>query len=294
MLSPGEDPMSYPKYFSGLQFPLLCSYKLDGIRTVVKNGVCMSRTGKPIPSIHAQKLFSGFEHLDGELIVGNPFDFNVYHRTMSHIMSVDKPHEDIRFYPFDYTAPEVLNTPFLERLHRVGNIVNNSPALHVLEHTPVESVEELLALEEDALEKGYEGLMLRSIEGRYKNGRATFREGIIYKLKRFTDDEAVVVDMIQQHVNNNEKHRDELGYAKRSTSKEGLEAIDRLGKFVCIYKGAEILVAPGAFTHSERDLIWKNKDAYLGKLLKFRYFGHGVKDKPRMPRATGFRDINDI
>jgi DNA ligase OB-like domain len=67
-----------------------------------------------------------------------------------------------------------------------------------------------------------------------------------------------------------------------------------LGKFIVFFNGIEIEVAPGAFTHAERKEIWDNQFKYKGEYLKFRHFAHGVKDKPRFPRAIGFRDVIDM
>jgi DNA ligase-1 len=44
----------------------------------------------------------------------------------------------------------------------------------------------------------------------------------------------------------------------------------------------------------QRQEIWDNKDQYLGKLVKYKYFSHGVKDLPRHPVFQGFRDPDDM
>jgi len=41
-----------------LQFPVLASTKLDGIRCCITNGIAVSRTLKPIPNKHIQELLS--------------------------------------------------------------------------------------------------------------------------------------------------------------------------------------------------------------------------------------------
>ena len=79
-----------------LRFPLLASAKLDGVRAVVRNGVVYSRSNKPIPNAYVQKLFSRFEHFDGELIVGDPTSKTCYRDTISGVMSFEgKP--EVRF-----------------------------------------------------------------------------------------------------------------------------------------------------------------------------------------------------
>ena len=54
--------------------------------------------------------------------------------------------------------------------------------------------------------------MMRNPIAPYKQGRGTFREGIIYKLKRFEDSEAVIIGFVEQMTNQNVLEKDELGY----------------------------------------------------------------------------------
>jgi DNA ligase-1 len=296
MLAPQEDPLRFPDFFRKLQYPLLCSPKIDGIRGVVKSKNLLSRTGKLIPSYQAQTEFVEIDHLDGELIIGNPTDPGVYNRTQSHVMSYDKP-GDLHFHVFDYTHPDWLDKPFWERFDELKRIVskNNLSNIHIVPHMyEANSEEELVEIENVYLEKGYEGIMMRSPIGRYKNGRATFREGIIYKLKRFIDAEAKIISLIEQNINNNPQETNELGYSKRSSSKGNLTPGDTLGAFVVEYQGQELIVGPGQFDHEKRKQIWDDPSLVLGKELKFRFFAYGVKDKPRQPRAIDIRDPIDL
>lgn len=295
MLAPGEDPLRYPDYFKKLNYPLLCSPKYDGIRCIVKSRMCLSRTGKLLPSYQVQEVFSKYEHFDGELIEGSPYDFNVYNRTQSYVMSEDKP-GDIRFYVFDYTHPDWLRQPFYRRLEKLEIELAkiNSEEIKNIEHIHVETYDDLLMYEEACLASGFEGIMMRDPVGYYKNGRGTFREGLIYKLKRFREDEAIIIGFEEKMHNTNELQTNELGYAKRSSSKEGMKPANTVGNFICYYNDQEISVAPGAFNHDELQKIWNCKEEFIGELLKFRYFAHGVKDKPRQPRAVGFRSIIDL
>jgi DNA ligase-1 len=43
-----------------------------------------------------------------------------------------------------------------------------------------------------------------------------------------------------------------------------------------------------------REDIWSNKDSYIGKIVKYKYFSQGVKDLPRHPVFIGFRDPDDL
>jgi len=293
LLPPRESPQSYPEFFQKIQYPLLGSAKYDGIRGIVKESV-MSRTFIPLPSLQVQDLFSEYKDIDAEIIEGNPTDFGVYNRTQSHVMSVDKP-GDIHMYALDYTHPDVLHLPFYIRLEHLEIFVKDLPNVSLVEHTPIENEEELLAFEEEVLRKGFEGAMFKSPIKPYKNGpRCTFREGIIYRLKRFEDAEAVVIGFEEALTNLNTLEENAFGLAKRSTHKSGMVPAGRVGKIIAIFKGQKIDIAPGNFTHEELEEMLLNPARHKGRLLKFRYFLHGQKDKPRHPRAIGWRNKMDI
>jgi DNA ligase-1 len=293
-LAAREDPKTYPNYFKELQFPLLCSPKLDGIRCIISSErQAMSRTWKPIPSFQVQQDFCIQPFLDGELIEGKETDVDVYNRTQSHVMSMNKP-GDIHFHVFDYCDPEWLDVPFRMRLARAQIICENLPNYKFVEHTLVNNVDELLEFEGKCLDAGFEGVIMRDPEGRYKNGRGTWKEGLIYKLKRFADDEGEIIGFVERQQNTNVQTRDALGYAERSSAQAGKVGTGLLGKFLVIYDGNTIEVAPGCLNHNQLEEIWNNKEYYLNRILKFRHFPHGVKDKPRFPRFVGFRDKIDL
>lgn len=300
LLAPNDDPMRNPEYFNKLRFPLLASPKLDGIRCVIKEGQCKSRKYITIPSGQANSMFGAYDGLDGELVVGSPTDYGVYNRTQSYVMSHDKHHPDLRFWVFDWAMEDLLNVHFEDRLFSVHNFIKelNDPFVKPVIHQMVNNLEELLEFEADALDHGYEGIMMRDPHGRYKQGRGTFREGIIYKLKRFQDDEAIVTGFVEQMMNLNPDVRDNLGHAKRSSSQENLIPANTLGKFIVEYsyngEKLDLEIPPGILTHPQRKLIWDYRKQYIGKILKFRYFPHGIKDKPRQPRFIGWRDEADL
>jgi DNA ligase-1 len=300
MLCPNTDPLRDPDYFKNLRFPLLCSVKLDGIRCIVKDNACKSRSYIDLPSKYVQNLFSGFAELDGEIIVGNESDFDVYNRTQSFVMSEDKPTPDFQFRVFDCADLSLADKPFYERFEAARFLVDDYKKEYpfsnvtIVEHQLCRDLDELLFYEEVVLKQGYEGLIMRAPFGRYKHGRGTFKEGLIYKLKRFQDDEAVVVGFGEQLENMNLDVRSNLGMAKRSTMKSGMVSAGTMGKILADYKGQLLEIAPGCMKHDERLHVWQNHEDYYGKILKFRHFTHGVKEMPRFPRFVGWRDPIDF
>ncbi len=293
LLSPQDDPLKNPRFFDDLQYPLWLSYKYDGIRGVTKNATVMSREYKPLPSLQVQTEFSLVEHTDSEIIIADCTHPRAYSLSNSHVMSVNKP-GDLRCYVFDYTHPDWLKDPFYDRHEKAMSVIQGFKNYIGIPQTEVNSLADLLEFENEALELGFEGIMMRNPLAPYKQGRASYLMNIIYKLKRFTDDEALVVDFEEANTNTNEAKRNPLGYIERSTAKSGLVPSGMLGKFICLYKGKEIRVSAGVFTHEERREIWLNRDNYRSWFIKFRYFGYGVKDLPRYPRAVGWRHPMDF
>lgn len=270
-----------------VMFPALVSAKLDGIRAIVIDGKVMSRNMKPIPNKYVRHLFGRreYQHLDGELIVGDPAAKDVYRQTSSGVMSVDGE-PDVQFYLFDHiTNPQL---PYQKRAPQRPR--ERAP---ILPQHLVLTMDDLLKTEQLMLDAGYEGLMIRHPDAPYKYGRSTVKEGWLLKLKRFQDAEATIVGFEERMHNGNEATTDELGRTKRSSHQAGKTGRGDLGALVCDYNGVRFTIGTG-FTDVERANIWAERDQYLGKLAKFKFFPVGVKEAPRFPVFLGFRDRRDL
>lgn len=300
MRAAGPDPKKPPAHFwKSVQYPLSVSPKLDGIRGCSHHGKVTSRKGEPLPSLQVQDELSGLEWVDCEIIEGNPTDYGVYNRTQSHVMSVNKP-GDLSYHVFDYIHPDWLNKPYVERLEMAFHVTNAAAAnsedgtFFFVEHQEVDDEEELLIYERARLDEGWEGVIGYNPMGRYKQGKCTLNEALSWKFKRFTDLESRIVGFYEQMINTNPQTRDALGYAKRSKAKEGLIPANTLGGFIVDYNGVEVRVGPGVFKEHELKEIWDHREQYLGRLLKWKMFGHGIKELPRFGQALGFRSEIDL
>jgi len=291
MLMPRETPD-----LDSLQYPIYVTPKLDGIRCLFKDGVALSRTLKPIPNKSIQKwaAFWGdeLEGMDGELIVGPATSATVYRDTNSFVMSHDKEGEFF-FYHFDWWDDTVntYNTRYYDPNIGDGDMPPNYRK--VISYS-AHSKEKLLELEEQVLNKGYEGVIIRSPHGLYKYGRCTMKEANAFKLKRFEDDEAVIIGFEEEMHNGNDAETNELGRTKRSTAKAGLLGKGTLGAFICKTRdGVEFKIGSG-FDAKDRDTFWKTRSDLLGYIIKYKHFPIGVKDKPRHPIFLGFRNAMDM
>ena len=281
-----------------LRFPVLASPKLDGIRAIVRDGVVYSRSNKPIMNKYVQEKFRHFEHLDGELIVGSPTAKDCYTQTTSHVMSRDKVDFPVTFYVFDHIINPHANYDFRHewikdalKTWRRSILIND---VKLLAQTPLNNLEELVTFEANCLEDGYEGVILRSPDAPYKMGRSTAREQYLLKVKQFKDAEAVVIGFEERMHNGNEATVSELGRTKRSSHQANKTGRGDLGALVCrTADGVEFNIGTG-FTDSEREAVWNNRDQFLGRLAKYKFFPVGQKEAPRHPVFLGWRDPVDM
>jgi DNA ligase-1 len=281
-----------------VKYPCFISPKLDGIRVLGMNGKAMTRSMKELPNRYIQSVFASglYDGLDGEIIVGPPNAPDVYRVTNSAVMSRDgEPNFtyhvfdrwDLQYVTFDtrYKNLEVLCCPpKAYALHRVGLV----PQVKVHDLAGIHDAEA------HWLSEGYEGVMGRSIDGVYKYGRATMKEGILWKLKRFADHEYEVIGFEELMHNENEATVDELGHTKRSSHMENKRGGGVLGALVLRHPEAGEFRCGTGFTAADRAEIWTNRSGYLGRMAKIKHFEIGVKDLPRFPVFLGFRAQEDM
>ena len=276
-----------------IKFPVLASPKLDGIRCIIIDGVACGRSLKPIPNKRVQELFGRPElnGLDGELIVGDACAISVFQVTTSGVMRRGGT-PDVAFMVFDNYLAE---GGYESRMEVVNEMSAPFRRVHVVCTTHLSSIEELDAMEQDYLEEGYEGVMIRSIDGPYKHGRSTVKEGYLLKVKRFTDSEAIVTGFTEQMENTNKAITNELGYSERSSHKAGMVGKGTLGSLTVrdIGTGVEFDIGTG-FDAKTRQELWNKQGHLLGLIVKYKSQPTGVKDKPRFPVFLGFRNSIDM
>lgn len=293
-----------PDELSTLKYPLAVSPKLDGFRCIIIDGVAMSRNLKPIRNEYVQQLFGRHEYngYDGELIVGDPTAKDCFNKTSSGVTSRDGE-PDVAFYVFDNYLKEC---DWSNRFTTIEESMCAIPHLHEIAYTS----DEVLRYEEEYLMRGYEGLMIRALNGPYKQGRSTTREGWLLKLKRFEDSEGLVIGMEEKMHNTNEATTNALGHTERSSHQENLVPMDTMGALIIrdLKTGVEFNIGTG-FDDATRDWWWKREciDSELmndggtrklglvySRIVKYKHFAVGAKDKPRFPTYIGIRDPSDL
>lgn len=284
-----------------LRYPVLVSPKLDGIRALRVGGRLLSRKFKLIPNQYIRETLENIlpDGADGEILVGSTFQ-NVSSAVMSH-----EGTPVFAYNMFDLVKQD-LRVPFLDRYVAMLKTLNWTSRVSwtgwaksvvPVVHAEIANSDELLVYEADALEAGYEGVMIRSLDGPYKCGRSTLREGYLLKLKRFIDREAEILEVFEMQENTNEATVDELGHTKRSSHKAGKVGKGLLGGFRVrdLVTGCEFYVGTmRGFTQEDRRDMWEHQDELVGKILKYKSQPVGVKEAPRFPVALGIRHLDDM
>lgn len=280
-------PMLAAKFqdVKAFRFPVLVSPKLDGIRCLIKEGVAVSRKFKPLPNKYLQSRLADCPHgYDGEIMTYTDGSLDSFNTTQSKVMSREGSF-DFKFMVFDdFSVPEV---PYSTR--RPKRVTH--PDCEIVKVNRVFDMDELLEKEAEFLNLGYEGLMSRDPKGFYKFGRSTpIQQGLV-KVKRFLDSEAVVTGYEELMHNQNEAELNELGYLKRSSAKSGLVPANMLGKLIGQDKGMTVICGTmEGITLEERKRLWKVRESLIGRTFTYKYFPHGMKDRPRHPIFLRWRN----
>jgi DNA ligase-1 len=285
-----------------IKFPVMVQCKIDGVRAIYLEKFS-GRSLKGFPNKftfnkYNDPIFKGF---DGELIVGsNPVEDDLCNKCTSAFNSHEGEPEST-WYIFDYITDETKDLPYVDRFeiafNRVIELQKHGYNIKLIPHELIcNNLEELLEFETMVLELGFEGICIRKLDGKYKQGRSTINSGELLRIKRQADLDAIIVSIIEAKSNKNEAKINELGLTERSSHMDNLVPKGMVASFICIDKISEkqITVGAGKLKHNDRILIWENKNQYIGKTLKYRCFKYNEKDLPRFPRWIAWREDFDI
>lgn len=246
------------------------SRKLDGVRCLAffdnfGKVTFKSRSGKPFDTLgkvaqELEKLNLYNTVMDGEICIVDENGDEDFQSIIKEIKRKDHTIENPLFQIFDMisledfenkTSREKLSER-LDNLHMVMERIENLAYNKVLEQDLVTSWDMFESKMNLAVQSGWEGLMLRKDE-KYKGKRSND----ILKVKKFYDEEYVVVD---------------LENSPNRVIVDGLEVEEMMLKNVIIeHKGHRVQVGSG-FTIDERRNFFQNPDKILGKTITVQYF----------------------
>ena len=281
-----------------ITYPVIASVKLDGWRSFNFNGQPITRSGKLIPNRHTRHVLSlaELEGLDGELICGNPADPNAMQKAQSAFSTIEGA-PDFTWYIFDdlkrgengyypWWAENVSRAQ--SRLPSFCKIV---PQYKILNSKGLDNFTQAM------LADGYEGVITRQPNSPYKHNRSTRKQEWMLKVKPWTYEEAVILDLKEKKHNLNAATKSELGFTKRSSHQDGKVRAETLGSFILRSPNyqTEFSVGCGHLDDATKQLIWNSKEQYIGQTVTFRHFKQtGVVKAPRQGQFVSLRTEEDM
>jgi DNA ligase-1 len=261
----------------------LFSRKLDGCRAVViKRGnsvTCFSRTGKEFETLEVLKqeilnLDSEEDFVfDGELCLVNN-GIEDFQGVMQEIRRKDHTIQNPKYKIFDMLTIEEFENgsskrTLMERLLHLQNTIDsndyNGEILEILNQGIIESEARLLILLDQAVEKGWEGIMLRKdcpYEGKRTNN--------LLKLKKFFDDEYVVTDI----------EIEKMRFCKDDPETGAKVEVEEevMARANILHKGFKVGVGSGWSIQQRRDFK-EDPSKIVGKTINVRYFAESTNQE---------------
>lgn len=270
----------YHKRGKDIKFPCVIQVKLDGVRALAyKDGkdVCLlSRKGNEFPNLqHIRNtlvdLLPDNIVLDGELY-STELTFQEITGTIRRIDITEEEkaqNKKIFYKVYDLYDKNTPMMPFSKRFKLLGLLVKSANEaglgnLQITETYSIQSESEIENYHLKFVEQGYEGAMLRNLDGVYK---LKDRSTDLQKYKMFISGEYKIVDAVEASGN-------DVGTVV----------------WICETKtGIRFNVRPKGI-HKERSEWWLNKAAYIGQELTVQFQGLTDSGVPRFPVGLVLRN----
>lgn len=273
--------------------------KYDGVRCIVEDGIVKGKSLLKIPNKNVQAMYGKeeFEGKEFEIIVtdanGNYDPINSCRHTTAFINMHNKKEHHKCILIDNYHLGEF---PFEDRLANLEMFAASNPQFQLPDYIIATTIEEVLHYEEGLLKNDQEGIVIRNPALTYKEGKSS-PEGEFLRIKRFISEEAIIMDVAPAWGPNPlppptelyDLDGDEVNYYHKVPKAE-------IGKFFCklvknirdpwskrliAKKGSSCVIATGNMPRAEKIRLWEERETIKGKMIKFRTFPKGSKDKPR-------------
>ncbi len=275
-----------------VKFPCFVQPKLDGVRCLAfweNNEIkLISRAGKEwtVPK-HIKEQLEELLYpdcmVDGELYIHGK-SFQTISSYVKKWRDVETPTVEYHIYDCPIAQNKdgawVEGLSFSERLESIEELKiklenlqedENLPLQNIIfvETKTVSSMKEIKDYESQCVANGYEGAIVRNLDGKYIFG---YRSDDLLKVKTFQDAEFVVLSI-----------RDGIGKYEGCAVFTCQNDLNDL-TFECTIMG----------TMEERAEMFKNQKKYIGKKLTVKFFERTDDNLPRMPVGKAFRDPKDL
>ena len=258
----------YLKQGHRIKYPCYGSPKLDGVRCLAirhqDRVELKSRGGKEYVVPHIQ------DQLFPIMKVGDVWDGELYihGKYLEEIVSAVKKYNDltpnIEFIIFDVVKDETYEHRLIsmQALRRYTLSCVEAPSIDVIEFCEIQDEQHMKQKHKEYVSRGYEGIMIRSHDGRYESGK---RSSGLQKYKCFSDSEFQIIDVLPD--------------------KDG-------GAIFCVqnrFSNNTFSVVGGS--HEERKLWFVNRELLINKWITVKYQTL-YKDTriPQFPTLVGFRE----
>ena len=298
-----------------VKFPVLIQPKYDGVRGLHINGRFTGRSLKPPENRYSAEFFNhpDFAWLDGELTCGPVSSPDLITQTTS-ALKTHAGEPKLVWYLFDYLDEVNAGLPYVQRYKALSSRVRalwsqgRKSCLRVVPMYLCNDMEALLARDDHFLSMGMEGSILRNPNEGHKSGRSSVTSGGLLRIKRFMEEDAEVLELLEGNFNGNEATKNELGNTARSSHKENMVPNGMVGTLICrllkdvvdpsigrkILSANQIIsVSPGKMEHQQRKFYFEHPQEIVGHIIKIKFFPKGIKDKPRFPTYSSFRLASD-
>lgn len=284
-----------PIPLENVPLPAIVSPKADGFRLICdpERGPS-TRSLLPIANTYVRDVIAsmGIPFVDAEIITFTDGKRDEFEDVQS---KLTKRAGQPEFQILAFDMMRNFDAPYTDRLKDLEDTYAHRSSLvfKIHEYKWVHDLAELQVMERHWVEvDGWEGLMSRRPDGRYKFGRSTEREAILLKYKRWYDDEGVIIGYAEGETNLNEAGKDELGRTKRSTAKDGKVPNGKLGSLHIQW--GDVTFWLSGFTEEQAVKYWAIRDELPGQLVNFKFQGRMKSGAPRFPGFRGLRDRSDI
>lgn len=261
-----------------LAYPLCIQPKYDGFRAIYKDGQFYTRSGLVYSNTNLKDHFKCLEGLgnyvlDGELYIhGQPF------QDLSKVLNADAATvpNALKYYVYDCLcikdwSAQKTRLSYIDRLKLLRGLINDTIADYskVIDAPTdvVKNASEAIEVYKKYLKNGYEGCMLKSLEGKYQWKRTSLKSGEMIKLKPFETADLEVIGVFD-------------GEGKF----EG-----KAGGILVDYNGLAVRCGSG-FDDITREAISKEPNSYIGKTAEIKYFEETEDRSLRHPIFIRWRE----
>lgn len=263
---------------TNIKYPCYVQPKLDGYRCIYKKGALWSRTGRPFGNKNLIKYFGKLLNSTSYVLDGELYAHGLNFGELQTILNTENAQipTGLKYFVYDCISNfewenKNCKKSYEERLSDIRSVLNGviSDYTKIIDTSTdlVRTSKEVVELYKNYLNKGYEGVMIKDVDGKYKWKRVTLRSGEMIKLKPF-----------------------------KSLDLEVISIYDGEGKFqgmaggvVVDYNGVSVNCGSG-FDDAMRKKMAEEPEQFVGKMVEIKYFEETPDGSLRSPIFQRWRE----